>query len=422
MRRPHLRPRFLRHRRCFVPDDLAEVTRVADSEEPARAGGMETADVDAIWAATERLYRHGLHPTVAVCVRRQGRVVLDRTLGYSHGNGPDAAPDAPKRIATPDTPLCMFSASKAITAMLIHALDEDGLLRVDDRVVEYIPEFGQAGKAWVTLRHLLSHRAGIPSPGGPQDIELVTDWDRVISILCAAAPDTVPGQRVSYHALTGGWILGEVAQRVTGKPLRALLRERLLEPMGIPTLDYGVPRDRVGEVADNCFTGLPVFPPFSGIARYALGMSFEDAAALSNTDAFLTSVIPSGNIVGTAEEASRFFQMLLDEGTYDSVRVLDGRTVRRATQRTSFQELDLALLLPLRYGLGFMLGGRLISPFGPHTQAAFGHLGLMNIHVWADRRRASSVAVVTTGKPLVADHLRDLWRLLSTITERCPRV
>jgi len=414
--------RRLRHARCWIPDDLTAITDVGD-EEPASAGGMQAADVEAIWGRAVALFRRGLHPVVSLCVRRHGHVVLNRTIGFSHGCGPDA-PDGwqGRTIATNDTPMCIFSASKAITAMVIHLLDERGLLHIDDRVAEYWPEFAQNGKNWVTLRHVLTHRAGFPSTGESEDVEMLTRWDDIVQALVEGSLQSAPGRKLAYHALTGGFVLGEVVRRVTGKSIRDVLREELLEPLGIGRLNYGVPTPDVPLVAENHFTGVPVFPPFTGIARFVLGMSFERAAELSNSEPFLTSVVPSGNIVGTAEELSRFFQMLLNGGEYGGTRLMEPRTVNRAVQRTSFRELDMSLLLPLRHGLGFMLGGKLISPFGPNTPAAFGHVGLMNIHCWADRWRDTSVGLITTGKPLVSDHLLPLWQLLSIIGARAPRV
>ncbi len=421
MSRPQHFRRF-RHARCWVPEDLSFITDIGD-EEPAAAGGMQPGDIEAIWARATALFRRGLHPVVSLCLRRQGRVVLNRTLGFSHGCGPDA-PDGwqGRTIATNQTPLCIFSASKAITAMVIHLLDEQGLLHIDDRVVEYWPEFGQNGKTWVTLRHVLMHRAGFPSTGESEDVEMLCRWDDIVQALAEGGLESTPGHKLAYHALTGGFVLGEVVRRVTGKTVREVLRDEILQPLGIERLNYGVPPEDVPLVAENHFTGIPVFPPFTGIARFVLGMSFERASELSNSPAFLTSIVPSGNIIGTAEELGRFFQMLLNGGEYGGTRVLQTRTINRAVQRTSFQELDLSLLLPMRHGLGFMLGSRLVSPFGPNTPAAFGHIGLMNIHCWADRWRDTSVALITTGKPLVSDHLVPLWQLLTTIGARTPRV
>lgn len=423
MARPQVLRRF-RHARCWIPDDLASITDIGDEEEPA-AGGMEQADVDAIWDAALALFRRRLHPTLSLCIRRHGRIVLHRTIGFSHGCGPDA-PDGwqGRTVATNDTPICIFSASKAITAMVIHLLDEQGLLHIDDRVIEYFPEFGSGDKRkrWVTLRHVLTHRAGFPTTGERQDVEMLTRWDDIVKALAEGPLQSRPGHRLAYHALTGGFVLGEVVRRVTGKTIRQVLKEEILDPLGIARLNYGVPEDDLPLVAENHFTGVPVFPPLTGIARFVLGMSFERAAELSNSPAFLTSIVPSGNVVGTAEELSRFFQMLLDGGEYDGTRIFEPRTINRTVQRTTFRELDLSLLLPLRYGLGFMLGGKTVSPFGPNTQAAFGHLGLMNIHCWADRWRDTSVALITSGKPLVSDHVGPLWTLLTTIGQRTPRV
>lgn len=424
MSRPQVLRRF-RHARCWIPDDLASITDIGH-EDPAAAGGMQPADVEAIWDAAVALFRKRLHPVLSLCLRRRGKVMLHRTIGFSHGGGPDA-PDGwqGRTVATNDTPLCIFSASKAITAMVIHLLDERGLLHIDDRVIEYWPEFAgtDSRKQWVTLRHVLTHRAGFPTTGESQDVEMLTRWDDIVAALAAGPLRSAPGHTLAYHALTGGFVLGEVVRRVTGKTIREVLRDEILSPSGITGLNYGVAPEDLPLVAQNHFTGIPVFPPMTGIARFVLGMSFERAAELSNTDAFLTSIVPSGNIVGTADELSRFFQLLLNGGELDGVRVFEPRTINRSVQRTTFRgELDLSLLLPLRYGLGFMLGGALVSPFGPDTPAAFGHLGLMNIHCWADRWRDSAVALITTGKPLVSDHGLPLWQLLSTISARTPRI
>ncbi len=144
-----------------VPFDAAEVTRVAPEDDP-RAGGLERADVDAMWASVVAAYRTGLYPALALCVRRRGRVVIDRSIGHVVGNAPGDAPDAYRVIATPSTMFNLFSASKMVTAMLVHLCDQRGLVHLDDPVAHYIPEFGAHGKHRITLRHVLTHRAGIP--------------------------------------------------------------------------------------------------------------------------------------------------------------------------------------------------------------------------------------------------------------------
>src|SRR5262249_7283199 len=143
---------------------LRAVTSIrADREAPAGEVGSDARAVARVWTAVERLYASGLHPAIQLCVRRDGRVLIDRAIGHASGNGPDDPPDAPKVLATPETPFCALSASKAVTAMIVHLLDERNLLRLDDPVCDYIPEFGACRKQWITIRHVLTHRAGIPN-------------------------------------------------------------------------------------------------------------------------------------------------------------------------------------------------------------------------------------------------------------------
>ena len=112
----------------------------------------------------------------------------------------------------------------------------------------------------------------------------------------------------------------------------------------------------------NYFTGPPPLPPFSQLFQRALGVSFQEVVALSNDPRFFTAIIPAANVVATANDASRFYQLLLDGGELDGVRVFEARTVRRATTEQSYLELDLTLGLPFRYGMGFMLGADLVQP------------------------------------------------------------
>ncbi len=102
----------------------------------------------------------------------------------------------------------------------------------------------------------------------------------------------------------------------------------------------------------------------------------------------------------------------------DGVRVFDARTIHRATNETSYLELDLNMGVPIRYGVGLMLGSKYLGPFGPRTKAAYGHLGLTNVFGWADPERDLAVGIMTSGKPMVSRHLIALWRVLSTISRQ----
>ncbi len=401
----------------------AEVTtRAADREVDPRAVGLTFADIAAIWAACERLYESGLHPAVALCLRRRGQVVIDRAIGHTSGNAPDDPPGAPRVAATPDTLFNLFSASKAVTAMAIHLLDERRLVHLDDAVDEYIPGFGRHGKEWITVRHVLTHRAGIPTiPEERVDLDLLADWDRILALLADSHPQFRAGRRLSYHALTGGYILGEIVRRTTGKDIRTFLRDEVLAPLGLRPLSYGVPPADLPRVARHASTGPPVLFPLSWVVRRALGVDFDEAVRLSNDPRFLTAIIPAGNVIGTPSAVALFFELLLRGGELDSVRVFDRRTIRRAVSEQSWLEFDLTLMAPIRYGLGFILGGDHVSLYGPATPHAFGHLGFTNVLAWADPERDLAASLMTSGKPFATPRQWRFYDVPRTIANRVPR-
>jgi len=413
--------------RCRVPRDLTSVISINEAAEvDPKSVDIEPQALAAVWRRLERLYQTGIHPAIQLCVRRHGQVLIDRAIGHVSGNGPDDPPQVRKVLATPETPFDIYSASKAVTAMVIHLLDQRRLVHLNDPVAEYIPEFGRHGKDSITIQHVLTHRAGIPNlPADVMNLDILEDENEMIARLCDATPIWRPGRRLAYHAITGGFILGEIVKRVTGKNIRAVLKQEVLQPLGFRWTNYGVaPRD-VAKVARAYFTGPPVMPPLSTILERALGVPMHRAISLTNDPRYLTAIVPAGNVIATANELSRFYQLLLDGGTLDGVRVFEPRTIRRATQEHSYLEFDLTLVLPLRYGMGFMLGGKFLSLYGPDTANAFGHLGFTNIISWADPDRQITGALMTSGKPLVYPelyYLHDLmWQIGTTCTKTKPR-
>jgi CubicO group peptidase (beta-lactamase class C family) len=405
---------------CRVPADLGTVTTIGAAEVDPAAAGMEAEGVRRIWSAVERLYRSGIHPAIQLCVRYRGHVVIDRAIGHARGNGPDDAPTADKELVTPETPFTIYSASKAITAMMVHLLDERNLLRLDDPVCEYIPEFGTGRKQWITIRHILTHRAGIPSlDPDALDLDLISQPERIVEILCDAEPTWRPGRTLAYHTITGGFVIAEIVRRVWGRDIRALMAEAVCQPLRFRWMNYGVRPADIPRVARNYFTGPPVLPPASYLMRRALSADMRRVVELSNDPRFLLGIIPAANIVATANELSRFYQLLLRGGELDGVRVFERRTIRRATVEHSYLELDLTLALPLRYGLGFILGGRWFSLYGPDTNHAFGHLGFTNIISWADPQRQVAATLMTSGKPFLYPQLYHLFEVLRQIGRAC---
>ena len=410
-------------RRIRVPQDLGSVTARASEESDVQALGMTADGIERIWAGVERLYRSGFYPAIALCVRRHGQVVIDRAIGHARGNGPADGEDAPRTAATPQTPFVIFSASKAMTTVVTHLLEQRGLLHVGDRVCEYIPEYATHGKEVITIEHLLSHRAGVPNlPADAFDLDRIGDREFLLEMLCAATPSSRPGKLLSYHAVSGGFIVAEIVRRVTGRDIRAVLSREILKPLGFRWGNYGVRPKDIERVALSYPTGPPALPPLSTVLQRALGLPADEITVLSNDPRFLTGVVPSGNVVTTANELSRFFELLRAGGELDGVRILEPRTIRRTVSERSFREIDFGLVAPLRHASGLMLGANTLSLFGPDTDEAFGHLGFTNVLGWADPERALSVGLMTSGKPLLHPALLNLWLLTRAIGQEAPKV
>jgi CubicO group peptidase (beta-lactamase class C family) len=143
---------------------------------------------------------------------------------------------------------------------------------------------------------------------------------------------------------------------------------------------------------------------------------------MSNDPRFLTSVLPAASGVSTANELGRFYELLLREGELDGVRVMETRTIRRARVEQSHLEVDLSLGLPIGFSRGYMLGGKVLSLFGPDTEQAFGHLGWINILGWADPARNLSVGLITTGKAALYPEVGRWWQIMNRIAKECGKV
>ena len=384
---------------------------------------MDAKGVERIWNAAIALYRSGVHPAVQVCVRRQGAVVIDRAIGHARGNGPHDPPDAEKQLATPATPFVIYSGSKAVTAFVVHLLHERGALSIEDRVSDYIDGYGRHGKDDITIAHVLSHRAGVPNlPREALDLDRAGDRDFLVQTLVDARPFAKPGRYLAYHAVSGGFILGEVVHRATGKDIRTVLAEEILDPLAFRWNNYGVrPRD-IPQVALNYVTGPPTAPPLSQLLSRALGLGFDDLVDASNDPRFLEAVIPAANIVTTANELSRFYEIFRRGGELDGVRIMRPETVRHALTEQSRLEVDLSLGFPTRFSYGLMLGAQLLSLYGRDTQHAFGHLGFTNMLGWADPERGSAAAIMTNGKPVLYPEMARFYLLAQRITSEAPKV
>jgi CubicO group peptidase (beta-lactamase class C family) len=397
-----------------IPDDLSEVTHIG-AEVSADLPGLQDNSVQKIWASAESFYRSQLHNQITLCVRREGKIILNRSIGIAKGQYGDETAIA----GSVDTPFCLFSASKAVSALLLCKFDELEELSLSDTISRYIPEFGKHGKKNITLGELISHRAKVPSVQFETPAQL-TDHDFVLDHLCDSRPNDA---KQAYHAITGGFIIAEVIERITDKPIAEALDTYFRQPMSMKYFTYGLERKYRDLSSESHVSGIPLIGPLKQVPVDVLGMSADEVVNFSNTNAFMDAVLPSGNMFATADECSRFYQMLLDDGVYNGHQVLHPDTIREARGGGFLPRWDDTFNLPAHFSRGgFMLNTPPMMLFGLNAPRAFGHLGFINILSWADLQRGISVGLLTSGKPFLGPHLYNFANIPSTINRYCPKL
>ena len=405
--------------RIRVPSDLDAVTTIG----PEDAGGLDPAAIERIWEAARHWYRAGMQPAVQLCLRYNGTVVLNRAIGHAWGNGPDDPADADRVPVSTSTPFCVYSVAKAISTTVVHMLVERGAFSLDDRVCDYLPSYTGHGKERTTIRHVMTHSAGVPFATGPRaDVRRVNDSDYTRARLSEFKPIHRPGLVHIYHGVTWGPLVREIVSAATGRNIREILATEILDPLGFRWTNYGVAEADVPLVAPSYVTGKPLPAPIAAALRIALGGTMTQIIPFSNTPVFLTSVVPSSSTVSTADELSRFAEILRRGGELDGVRVMRPDTLAAAVRPCRRLRPDVATgLAPIRWGTGFMLGSKRFGPFGADAAAAFGHTGLTNVAIWADPARGLAAGLISSGKPGRHPEAERFTALLNQITAQIPR-
>ena len=276
--------------RIRLPADLDAVTAIGAEDH----SGIDPAAVERIWQAARHWYAAGMHPAIQLCLRHDGRVVLNRAIGHAWGNGPTDPPDAEKIPVTTGTPFCAYSAAKAISTTVVHMLVERGYFSLDDRVCEYLPTYTSHGKDRTTIRHVITHSAGVPFATGPRpDLRRMDDSEYAREMLGKLKPLYRPGLVHVYHGLTWGPLVREIVSAATGRNIREILATEILDPLGFRWTNYGVSPGDVPLVAPSHVTGKPLPPPIDKAFRIAVGGSMQRIIPFSNTAHVLTSVQPS---------------------------------------------------------------------------------------------------------------------------------
>ncbi|MEH6790227.1 serine hydrolase domain-containing protein [Parasphingorhabdus sp.] len=296
--------------------------------------------------------KSGADVGASFCATIDGETVIDIWGGW--------ADEEKTRPWEADTIVNVYSTTKTMTALTALLVADRGELDFDAPVARYWPEFAQNGKADVTVAQLMSHSSGLSGWEVPITREDLYDWDKATSLLAAQAPWWEPGSQVGYHAITQGYLVGEVVRRITGKSLGTVFREEIAEPLEAD-FHIGLDAKHDHRVAD-------LIPPKAGAAQAAANdiqrKTFTNPAINprdTRTREWRGAEIPAAGGTGNARSVAEIHVLLANGGVAKGKRILSEAGCRKALE-LQIEGNDLVLMgLPLRFGLGFGLTGDVVK-------------------------------------------------------------
>ena len=300
----------------------------------------------------------------ALAVYRAGKPVVDLWAGHK-----DPARTRPWQR---DTLVNVYSTTKGIVATAVALLVEEGKLRYDDPVTKYWPEYGQAGKEKTTVAQLLSHQAGLPGFADPTTVEDLYDWKARCAALARQKPMWTPGRKTSYHAMTWGFLVGEVARRAGGQSVGQLIAGSIA-PRVAADFYVGLPQSLDALVAPMLRPRNP--PDMSGTQlppeAIAALVNPQLEGEVCNARAWRAAEIPAANGHASAQGVARVYAALANRGQLDNQRLIKGETLMTMTQ-VQRERTDLLLGFTDNWGMGVSFNQQ--GMLGPSPKT-FGHGG-----------------------------------------------
>ena len=294
------------------------------------------------------------------CATVEGETVVDLWGGF--------ADEARTRPWQRDTIVNVYSTTKTMTALTALLLADRGELDFDAPVARYWPQFAAGGKEAVKVSHLMSHSAGLSGWKEPLVKEDLYDWDKVTALLAAQAPFWEPGTAPGYHALTQGYLVGEVVRRITGKSLGTVFREEIAEPLGAD-FHIGLPASEDARVAE-LIAPPPAEAGLGAGPRSELQANMSDNPPLevseTRTRAWRGAEIPAAGGTGNARSVAEVQSLLANGGVAKGKRILSEAGCRKALE-LQIEGPDLILGIPTRFGMGFGLAGGAVPLPNPNT-------------------------------------------------------
>jgi len=352
--------------------------------------GYVHPDFGGVTQALRKVAAHKRGGGAAAAVYHRGELVVDAWTG---------ARDAAGSPWLEDTMAMSFSTTKGVIATTVHRLVDRDLIDYDEPVATYWPEFAEGGKQFITVRHLLSHSAGLhPLRDVISDAYEMLDWDLVCTQLARQTPRYEPGTRHGYHGITYGFLVGEVIRRVTGAPVHDVVETEIVKPLDLDGMSIGAPPDRRDRVAQLLvhFGNADRAERFAQRAAHLAWMRpaidtfvVPESDRLYASSEVLDAPIPAVNGCFTARSLARMYAALAGGGALDGERFLSTETLRRATEIQG-SGIDIVVGFPMRWRLGYHLAATTkgIIPNG------FGHFGYGGSGAWADPDNDLAVAFV----------------------------
>ncbi len=291
-----------------------------------------------------------------------------------------------------DTIVNVYSSTKTMSFLCALVLCSRGLIDFDAPVADYWPEFAQNGKQGVLVWHFMSHAAGLSGLNEKVGVEDLYDWEYITGLLAAQTPWWEPGTASGYHAVTQGFLIGELVRRVTGKSLGRFFREEIAEPLdadfyiGVPETEF----HRIGNlIPPDAPSGALSLVAEDSIAARTFRSPSAGSAKISRTPGWRKAEIPAANGHGNARAIARLQTPLACGGTAFGVTLMSEATARSALiERISGK--DLVLGVPIRFGLGFGMNSDMV-PMSPNPNTGYwGGWGGSSVLVDQDARVSAS--------------------------------
>ncbi|HEV8574307.1 MAG TPA: serine hydrolase domain-containing protein [Dehalococcoidia bacterium] len=351
--------------------------------------GIDSEKLDAVFARAKRDVDEGILPSAQVAVARHGRLAGVRTFGSAVQGGEE-------KPASNETLYSIFSSTKAVVAVAVWLLFEDGLLKLEKRVAEIIPEFATNGKEPVTVEQVLLHTGGFPyAPFRP---ECWGDREALLEAFQRWRLNWEPDSRYEYHPTSAHWVLSEIIYRRTGTDFRDFIRDRVTRPMGLDELFVGMPPEHDSRVAEVRWIGEPVEPPGGW------GEVTPEAIMRFNGPLARRSGIPGAGGIASAAELALFYQPLVNNGeTAGGTRVIKPEAIEFGTRvRTRPRHVDPIFGIPANRGLSIIVAGddgqAFMRGFGRNcSPRTFGHGGAGGQIAWGDPESGVSLGYCTNG-------------------------